>query len=116
MPKFLILRFSSIGDIVLTTPVIRCLKQQVEEAEVHYLTKKSFREIIENNPHVSKVHLLDNNLGKIIKDLKNENYNYIIDLLNNLRTLKVKRALSKVPSFSFNKLNMEKWLLTALKI
>ncbi len=38
--KFLIIRFSSIGDIVLTTPVVRCLKQQVAGAEVHYLTKK----------------------------------------------------------------------------
>jgi len=114
--KFLIIRFSSIGDIVLTTPVIRCLSRQVEGAEVHYLTKKNFREIIENNPYVSKVFLLNNDLGEVIDDLKKENYDYIIDLHNNLRTLKVKRALRKTPSFSFNKLNIEKWLLTALKI
>jgi len=114
--KFLIIRFSSIGDIVLTTPVVRCLKQQVEGAEVHYLTKKNFSAIIENNPYVNKMHLLDNNPEEIINDLKKENFDYIIDLHNNLRTLKVKRALKKIPSFSFNKLNIEKWLLTALKI
>jgi ADP-heptose:LPS heptosyltransferase len=50
--KFLVIRFSSIGDIVLTTPVVRCLKQQVPEAEVHFLTKKSFAGIVVNNPHV----------------------------------------------------------------
>ena len=33
--KFLILRFSSIGDIIMTTPVVRCLKQQVPGAVVH---------------------------------------------------------------------------------
>lgn len=114
--KFLIIRFSSIGDIVLTTPVIRCLKQQVDDAEVHYLTKNSFGEIIENNPYISKVHLLHNNLNDVINDLKKENFDYIIDLHNNLRTLKIKRALREIPSFSFNKLNIEKWLLTALKI
>lgn len=114
--KFLIIRFSSIGDIVLTTPVIRCLKQQVEGAEVHYLTKNNFKGIIESNPYIDKIHSLDNNPQTVIKDLKQENFDYIIDLHHNLRTLKVKRALKKVPSFSFNKLNIEKWLYTALKI
>jgi len=114
--KFLIIRFSSIGDIVLTTPVIRCLKQQVAGAEVHYLTKYSFRGIIETNPYVDKVHLLQSDLAATIDELKKENFDYIIDLHHNLRTLKVKRALQKVPSFSFNKLNIRKWLLTALKI
>lgn len=114
--KFLIIRFSSIGDIVLTTPVIRCLKQQVEGAEIHYLTKNSFKGIIESNPYVSKLHVLNNDLDKVINDLKLEEFDYIIDLHHNLRTLKVKKALDKVPSYSFNKLNIKKWLLTGLKI
>lgn len=114
--KFLIIRFSSIGDIVLTTPVIRCLKKQVADAEVHYLTKRNFNGLIESNPYIDKIHLLNDSIGNIINDLKQENFDYIIDLHNNLRTLKVKRALKKVPSFSLNKLNIEKWLLTALKI
>jgi len=114
--KFLIIRFSSIGDIVLTTPVIRCLKKQVAGAEVHYLTKSNFKGIIEKNPFIDKIHLLDNNLTNLTEDLKKENFDYIIDLHHNLRTLKVKRALKKIPSYSFKKLNIEKWLLTALKI
>jgi ADP-heptose:LPS heptosyltransferase len=114
--KFLIIRFSSIGDIVLTTPVIRCLKKQVPDSEVHYLTKINFKGIIESNPYIDKIHLLNDNIDKVINDLKQESFDYIIDLHHNLRTLKVKRALKKIPSFSFNKLNIEKWLLTALKI
>jgi ADP-heptose:LPS heptosyltransferase len=114
--KVLIIRFSSIGDIVLTTPVIRCVKQQLPNVEVHYLTKYSFRSIIHANPYVDKVHLLDEDLPAIIERLKAENFDYIIDLHHNLRTLKVKRALKKIPSFSFNKLNIQKWLLTALKV
>ena len=114
--KFLIIRFSSIGDIVLTTPVVRCLKQQVENAEVHFLTKATYRTIVENNPHIDKVHVLDNDFDSLIEKLRAENYDHIIDLHHNLRTLKVKKALKIVPSVSFNKLNVQKWLLTGLKI
>lgn len=113
--KFLIIRFSSIGDIVLTTPVVRCLKKQVATAEVHYLTKESFKGILASNPYVDKVHLLKGNLDPVIEELRNEDFDYVIDLHHNLRTWKVKSALKK-KSFSFNKLNIEKWLLTALKI
>ncbi len=113
--KFLIIRFSSIGDIVLTTPVVRCLKKQVPDVEVHFLTKKSFTSIVESNPYIDKIITLGNDWDTMIDALKSEQYDYIIDLHHNLRTLRIKKAL-KVKSFSFNKLNIQKWLLTALKI
>lgn len=112
--KFLIIRLSSIGDIVLTTPVIRCLKKQVVTSEVHFLTKYSFRYLVESNPYIDKCHFLHDNIYEIIDDLKSENYDYVIDLHHNLRTLKIKRLLGK-QSFSFNKLNVEKWLYTTFK-
>lgn len=114
--KFLIIRFSSIGDIVLTTPVIRCLKQQVKDATVHFLTKKNYCGLVETNPYVDKVIVLNESWELMIHLLQNEDYDYIIDLHHNLRTWKVKHALHGVKSFSFNKLNIQKWLLTALKI
>lgn len=113
--KFLIIRFSSIGDIVLTTPVVRCLKKQMVTAEVHYLTKPSFRTIVETNPYIDKVHYLQDDFDAMIASLRAADFDYVIDLHHNLRSLKVKRALGK-KSFSFNKLNIEKWLLTNFKI
>jgi ADP-heptose:LPS heptosyltransferase len=113
--KFLVIRFSSIGDIVLTTPVVRCLKKQIATAEVHYLTKKSFHGIVAHNPYIDKVHLLQDDLAFMIEELKKEDFDYVIDLHHNLRTWKVKSSLKK-KCFSFNKLNIEKWLLTTLKI
>ncbi len=113
--KFLIIRFSSIGDIVLTTPVIRCLKQQVPAAEVHFLTKSNFRDIVAANPYIDKIHVLKYELKPLIESLALEKFDHIIDLHHNLRTAQVKRALH-VPGTSFNKLNVQKWLLTALKI
>lgn len=112
--KLLIIRFSSIGDIVLTTPVIRCIKQQIPEAEIHYLTKSSFRAVVVHNPYIDKIHFLENDLNAVIEELKNEHFDYVIDLHHNLRTLRVKRALG-VPSFSFPKLNIQKWLLVNFK-
>jgi ADP-heptose:LPS heptosyltransferase len=114
--KVLIIRFSSIGDIVLTTPVVRCLKNQLPNVEIHFLTKYSFREILQSNPYIDKLHLLDENLEEVISSLKTENFDYIIDLHHNVRSLKVKRALKKVKVYSFNKLNIRKYLLTAFKI
>jgi len=113
--KFLIIRFSSIGDIVLTTPVVRCLKKQLITAEVHYLTKSSFKSIVDSNPYIDKAHYFENDLESVTEQLQQEDFDYVIDLHHNLRTLKVKKALGK-KSFSFKKLNVEKWLLTALKI
>ena len=113
--KILIIRFSSIGDIVLTTPVIRNLKLQGKDVELHYLTKKQNSGMLENNPYVDKVHTLDNSFDDLIPELRAEQFNYIIDLHKNLRTLRVKRKL-KVESFSFNKVNMEKFLMVNFKI
>ncbi|MBX2906310.1 MAG: glycosyltransferase family 9 protein [Taibaiella sp.] len=115
MQKVLIIRFSSIGDIVLTSPVVRCLKTQRPDVEVHYLTKLAFRPVVENSPHIDQLFYLDDNLDSVIAELKKERYDYIIDLHHNLRTLRVKKAL-KVKAYSFNKLNIQKWLLTNLKV
>jgi heptosyltransferase-2 len=114
--KFLIIRFSSIGDIVLTTPVIRCLRKTVTDADIHYLTKKSFAGILQSNPYINKVHLLDDDFDKLILELKSVKFDYIIDLHNNLRSLRIKKSLGKIPSFVFNKLNVEKWIFTNFKI
>ena len=108
--KFLIVRFSSIGDIVLTTPVIRCLKKQVKEAEIHFLVKKQFYPVIQANPYMDKIHQLQGDYGSLITKLKAENYHYIIDLHHNLRTFRLKSRL-RLLSFTFNKLNIKKWLL-----
>ncbi len=113
--KILIIRFSSIGDIVLTTPVIRCLKTQLDNAEIHYVTKSQYQSIIENNPYLDKIFYMKENLGDLILDLRTEKYDIIIDLHNNLRTRILKWRLG-VRSFSFSKLNIEKWLMVNFKI
>ena len=112
--RFLIIRFSSIGDIVLTTPVVRNLKRQIEGAEIHYITKPQFASILESNPYIDKVHILKKSFKETIHELKYEHFDYIIDLHRNIRTSRVKNKL-RIISFSFDKLNWEKWLLVNFK-
>lgn len=113
--KVLVIRFSSIGDIVLTSPVVRALKVQLENVEVHFCTKLQYKGIVENNPYISKVICLEDNLNQLVAILKKENYDYVIDLHNNLRTKLIKSRLRK-PSEKVNKLNFEKWLYVTFKI
>lgn len=111
--KYLVVRFSSIGDIVLTTPVIRCLKEQVEGAVVHCVTKPEYASILESNPYVDKVHVLKG-FKETLYELKDEGFDYLIDLHKSLRSRRLKNRL-KVLDFSFPKLNKEKWQLVNLK-
>jgi len=113
--KILVIRFSSIGDIVLTTPVLRCLKNQLEgDVELHYLTKKQYGLILENNPNVDKVYSIEKSTSEVVSDLKDEMYDYVVDLHKNLRSKRVVKNL-KCINFSFEKLNYQKWLMTTFK-
>jgi ADP-heptose:LPS heptosyltransferase len=112
--KLLVVRFSSIGDIVLTTPILRALKNQLPEVEIHYLTKKAFTGILDQNPFIDQLITIDQHIDEVIPRLKAENYDYIIDLHKNARSLSLKRKLG-VKSLSFPKLNIEKWLLVNFK-
>ncbi|MCB0662413.1 MAG: glycosyltransferase family 9 protein [Saprospiraceae bacterium] len=112
--KILIIRFSSIGDIVLTTPVARILKNQ-QQAEVHYLTKGRFKNLLVANPNIDKVWSFEEKLEEVLPALKAEKFDLIVDLHKNLRSMQVKMKLG-VQSTSFDKLNFKKWLLVQLKI
>jgi ADP-heptose:LPS heptosyltransferase len=116
MPKkILIIRFSSIGDIVLASPVFRCVKQQLPGAEVHFLTKSNFSDVTIHNPYIDRFFYLEEQLEPIIELLKKEEYDHVIDLHNNIRSIKVRKALKR-PVSVINKLSYKKFLLTKLKL
>jgi len=115
MVKFLVVRFSSIGDIILTSPVVRHLKQQVENAEIHYLTKSDFAPLLKANPYIDRVHLFDGNMRTTIGKLKEMEIDYVIDLHHNFRSLRIKTGLRRI-AFSVHKINWKKWLLVNFKM
>lgn len=95
--------------------MVRCIKKSLPDAEVHYLTKKSFVPVLAENPYIYKIHTIQNTVSEVIDELKNESFDFIADLHHNLRSLQVKRGL-KTASSSFPKLNIEKWLMVNLKV
>ncbi|MBI1224573.1 MAG: glycosyl transferase [Bacteroidetes bacterium] len=116
MKKILVIRFSSIGDIVLTSPVVRCLKQQLG-AEIHYLTKLQYLSLLESNPYIDRIFTIKKNISEVLPELRLQHYDYVIDLHKNLRTFQVRFGLFfGIKWLAFNKLNLKKWLLTSLKI
>lgn len=108
--KILVIRFSSIGDIVLTTPVVRCLKKQLN-AEIHFLTKKEYVCLLDQNPYIHQIHVYNTDYD----NLTNIRFDKIIDLQNNFRSFKLKLFLG-IKSVSFKKLNLERWLLIHFNI
>jgi len=113
--KILIIRFSSIGDIVLTTPVIRCIRSQIPDAEIHFLTKERYKDVTIHNPYIDQFHYLNDEIIELIPELKHIHFDYVVDLQNNHRSHKLRRYL-KVKAGVVNKLNIRKFLLTAFKI
>jgi ADP-heptose:LPS heptosyltransferase len=110
-PRILVIRFSSIGDIVLTTPVFRMLKEQMEPApEIHFLTKAAFGGLLSANPHIDRIHTIDKATAELDEVFKEIHFDYIIDLHKNIRSAMVKRSL-KALDFTVDKRNWDKWLL-----
>lgn len=113
--KILIIRFSSIGDIVLASPVFRCVKQQLPDVEVHFLTKSAFKQVTEANPYIDYFHYYDDNMDALMEVLSKKNFDHVIDLHNNIRSTTIRKKLKR-PVQVIDKLSWQKFLLTKLNI
>jgi len=112
--KILIIRLSSIGDIVLTTPVLRCIKNQQADITIHYLLKKKFKEVLIHNPYIDTFHYYEDNLWSLLFQLKKEKFDYIIDLHNNIRSHIISFFLCK-KTYRLNKQTIHKWRIVQFK-
>ncbi len=114
--KILVIRLSSIGDIVLTTPVIRAIKEQLQDVELHFLTKKANELVVASNPHIDKIHFYTpDGLSALMQELKAEQFQVVVDLQKSHRSRQVVRRL-KVPHSTFHKYNFRKGLCVCLKL
>jgi len=118
--KILVIRFSSLGDVILTTPLLKILKESFPEAKVDYLTKQEYSEVLKNNPNINNIIEADNNidfngLKKLKKQIKRDSYDLIIDAHNNLRTFYLRLFLN-TKKLKFKKYSFKKFLLVKFKI
>lgn len=113
--RILLVRFSSIGDIVLTFPVAVAIKSLFPNCQVDYVTKPQFSSLLKACPEIDNVYTLNATIRQLRKDLNFKQYDAILDLHHNLRTsLLLCFQFSKV--YRFPKNNVQKWLLTTFKI
>ncbi len=123
MPEYkriLVIRFSSLGDIILTTPALKVLREKFPDAEIDYLTKSDYTDVIRLNPNINKIIPVDNNLDfkglrALKKQLKSSHYDLVIDLHNNLRTFYL-RLFFDARFLKFKKYPFRKFLLVKFKI
>lgn len=116
--KILIIRLSSIGDILLTTPLIRSIKKKYPAIQIDFLLREEFIELIQNNPYIGKIYNYqrDKSENKLLIDsLHINNYDLIIDLQNNFRSGAIVKQF-KCPVLKFKKNNLKKFLLVQFKI
>src|SRR5215203_888481 len=92
--KILIICFGDAGDLLLTTPVLRCLKQQLNEPAIHYLLDSRHKAVLETNSNLSQFHFLDQNVD-IVSSLKDENFDFVIDLQNDAASSRVVNLMKK---------------------
>ena len=116
--RILIIRLSSLGDILLTTPFVRAIKTQFPHIKIDMLIREEYADVIKLNPYISNKFLFKKN-GKsnnaLLEQLRSNNYELIIDLQNNLRSKKVVSSL-KIKSVKFDKRSFDKFLLVNFKI
>jgi len=116
LKKILIARFSSIGDVVITSAVVRNVRKAFPEAEIHFATKKEFFDLIAHNPNIDVPRLLGTEWEPYLSTFKAEEFDLYIDLHKNIRTRLIYRASKSNRYITYNKKNLWKWLLVHFKV
>ena len=96
--KILIIRLSSIGDILLSTPFIRQVKKTFTNAKIDYVVKEEFKILLDNNPYLNAVYTYQkskgiNGLLTLKKELQKSCYDFVFDLHNNFRSTFLRKGL-----------------------
>lgn len=115
--KILIIRLSSLGDILLTTPLIRTIKKKYPQTQIDFMLKEEYFDLLKNNPYINKIlpYSKETSNHPIIQSSNHSEYDLIIDLQNNLRS---RRITSKLNSHTvrFKKYSLRKFLFVKTKI
>lgn len=113
--KILIIRLSSIGDVILTTPLVRSLRHKFRDAQIDFVIKKSFAEVMETNPHINHLYIFDKNVKNDLHRMRNEiqsaNYDWVIDIHKNFRSVYLRHGAKNGIVTTYNKQVFHRTLL-----
>jgi len=120
----LIIRFSSLGDIVLTSPVIRSLKQKFPKSQIFFLTKSQYHDLLKNDPNIFSLIEFDpkekhkgiSGFLKLVEELKTFNFDLVVDLHANLRSFLIRHLLKTKLKIKYDKRWLARFLLVHFKL
>ena len=115
--KILIIRLSSLGDVLLTTPLLRSIKTKYPHLEIDFIVRREFTDAVKYNPNILNIfpYIKNGDNSKFFDELFKRNYDLIIDLQNNNRSAGIVQSVSR-PVAKFHKPNLKKFLLVNFKI
>ncbi|MBU1099316.1 MAG: glycosyltransferase family 9 protein [Bacteroidetes bacterium] len=115
--NILIIRFSSLGDVLLTTPVLSAINRVNPGAKIDYLIKTNFVVAIKYHPHINNIYEFkkEEKISKLTDRLIENKYDFVIDLQNNFRSRKITSRLN-IPFVRYKKPTIKKLLLVKLGI
>ncbi len=102
LKRILLIRFSSIGDIILTEPVVRVLSQHYPDAKIDYVTKPQYKDIPTFFPYINNI-ITGDSTKEIINSVRQNKYDLVIDLHKKTRSMLVKISARSEVTNSYNK-------------
>ena len=118
LKSLLIIRLSSLGEILLTTPLLRSIKKQYPHLKISFLVKKQYEDALKLNPHITELFLYEpqkEKLADVIQVLKKKKFDLVLDLQNNFRSKQIINVID-AETFKFDKRSVDKFLLVNFKI
>lgn len=117
--NILIIRFSSIGDVLLATPLIRILREKFPDASIDFIVRREYAELLQHNPYISHLIVFDSSEGfeglrKLKNELKHASYDIVLDIHNSIRSRYLRKCL-RVPVRTIHKRILQRFLLIHFK-
>lgn len=120
--KILIIRMSSIGDVILTTPVLKAFKEKYPDSKIDFLVLDQFKDAISELEYIDNIILFNKkkndglkNILKFAENLKRNNYDYVFDLHSKFRSKVIAKKLG-VKTYTYRKRVWWKSLLVKLRL
>ncbi len=117
--KIGLIRFSSLGDVILTTGIIRELKREFDDAEITMITSSRYLDIFRSNPHLNKNLVIEgksfSDVSRLIKKVRNERFDILADLHLNPRSLLVSCASRSRKKLRYSKCRRLRSMMVSTK-
>lgn len=118
MPRILLVRFSSMGDVILTTPLLRAIRARHPAAEITYLTRPAFEPLVASHPAGPEVLTFDPRsepLPALAARLRARQFSHLLDLHGVTRT-RLLRLLVPGNWRGYSKRRIDRWFLVRTKL